>query len=132
LSNERWTATAGHKKGGCNAAQLKIIDIAGQVLQEIDAKDKWKALLNCSDPKVMVNVMEYLTDRVHGRSTQTIHGNPEQPVTIQFESSSTPEWLPSVTVNQPVNHITTSTDRAEEIWQLIDGQTHRLKSSDGS
>jgi hypothetical protein len=28
---------AGRKKGGRNAAQLKIIDVAGQVLQEIDA-----------------------------------------------------------------------------------------------
>jgi hypothetical protein len=40
---------AGRKKGSRNAAQLKIIDIAGQVLQEIDAKEKWKALLNCDD-----------------------------------------------------------------------------------
>jgi len=72
--------------------------------------------------------MEYLTDRVHGRPTQTIQGNPEQPVTIQLQWSSTPEWLPSVTVmNQQVNHITMSTDRAEEIRQLIDGQTRRLK-----
>jgi hypothetical protein len=53
-------AGTGRKRGGRNAAQLKIIDIAGTVLQEIDAKEKWKALLNCSDPKVMVNVMEYL------------------------------------------------------------------------
>ena len=58
---------AGRKKGSRNAAQLKIIDIAGQVLQDIDAKEKWKALLNCSDPKVVVDVMKYLTDRAHGR-----------------------------------------------------------------
>ena len=117
---------AGRKKGGRNAAQLKIIDIAGQVLQEIDAKEKWKALLNCSDPKVIVDVMKYLTDRMHGRPAQTIQGNPEQPVTIQFEWFATgPEWLPSVTVNQPVNHITTSTDREEGIRQLTDGQTCR-------
>jgi hypothetical protein len=53
-------AGTGRKRGGRNAAQLKIIYIAGTLLQEIDAKEKWKALLNCSDPKVMVNVMEYL------------------------------------------------------------------------
>jgi len=117
---------AGRKKGGRNAAQLKIIDIAGQVLEEIDAKEKWKALLNCSDPKVIVDVMKYLTDRVHGRPAQTVQGNPEQPVTIQLQWSSTPEWLPSVTVNQQVNHITTSADRAEEIRQLIDGKPRRL------
>src|SRR5262245_56813024 len=32
---------AGRKKGGRNAAKLKIIDVAGQVLHEIDAKEKW-------------------------------------------------------------------------------------------
>jgi|SRR5215813_5841230 len=37
--------------------------------------------------------MEYLTDRVYGRPTQTVQGNPEQPVTIQLQWSSTPEWL---------------------------------------
>jgi len=31
--------------------------------------------------KVIVDVMKYLTDRVIGRPTQTIEGNPEQPVT---------------------------------------------------
>jgi hypothetical protein len=47
---------AGRKKGGRNAAQLKIIDIAGQVLEEINAKEKWIALLNCGDPKVIADV----------------------------------------------------------------------------
>jgi hypothetical protein len=56
-----------------------------------------------------------------------MQGNPDQPVTIQWQWSSTTEWPPSVTVNQQANHITTSTDRAEEIRQLIDGQTRRLK-----
>jgi hypothetical protein len=32
-----------------------------------------------------------------------------------------------VTVNQQVNHISTSADRAEEIRQVIDGETRRLK-----
>ena len=51
------------------------------------------------------------------RTTQTIQGNPEQPVAIQTQWSSMPEWLPLVTVNQQVNHVTTSTDadRAEDI-----------------
>jgi len=61
--------------------------------------------------------MEYLTDRVYGRPVQTVQGNPEQPITIQFEwSAPRPEWLP-VTVNQQVNHITTSAERAEGIRQ---------------
>ena len=32
------------EKNGRNAAQLKIIDIAGQVLEEIDAKEKAESL----------------------------------------------------------------------------------------
>jgi hypothetical protein len=62
-----------------------------------------------------------------GRPGQTIQGNPEQPDTIQLQWAATPEWLPSVTVNQQVNHITTSTDRDEGILQLIDGQARHLK-----
>ena len=119
--------SAGRKRGGRNAAQLKIIDIAGQVLQEIDAKEKWKALLNCSDPKVIVDVMKYLTDRVHGRPAQTIQGNPEQPITIQLQWSGTPEWLPPVSVNQQINRITTLTEGVEETRRLIDGQPRHLK-----
>jgi hypothetical protein len=55
---------------------------------------------------------------------QRLEGNPKRGINVQW--GSTPEWLPSVTVNQQVNHFTTSTDRAEEIPQLIDGQTRRL------
>jgi len=68
--------------------------------------------------------MEYLTDRVYGRPAQTIQGG-FQPVRIEFSWVGTPEWLPSISVNQQINHITTSTDRAEDI--LIDGQPRCLK-----
>src|SRR5262245_27519775 len=116
---------AGRKKGGRNARQLKIIDTAGQVLQEIDAKEKWKALLNCSDPKVVVDVMKYLTDRTFGRPAQTIQGN-GQLIKIEFSwGGVSPEWLPSGSVN----HITASTDGVEEIRQLTDGRTLPLKYS---
>jgi hypothetical protein len=64
---------------------------------------------------------------VYGRPAQTVQGKPEQPVTIQLQWCSTPEWLPTVTVNQQVSHVTTTTDRVEEIRQLIDGQPRRLK-----
>jgi len=42
---------------------------------------------------MIVDVMKYLTDRVHGRPTQTIYGNPERPVTIKLQWSSSPEGL---------------------------------------
>ena len=71
------------------------------------------------------------TDPIRGFEMSS-RGTVEQPVTIQLQWSSTPEWLTSVTVNQQVNHIMTSTDRAQEIQQLIDGQTRRLKTSNGS
>jgi hypothetical protein len=83
---------AGRKKGGRNAAQLKIIDIAGQVLEQINGKEKWIALLNCGDARVIKDTLIYLTDRVHGRPTQRMEGNPEQPL-INVQWGSTPEWL---------------------------------------
>ena len=66
-------------------------------------------------PQVVAKVMEYLAYRECGHPAQTIQDHQEQPFTIQLQWSSTPEWLPSVTVNQQVNHITSSTDRADEI-----------------
>src|SRR5262245_39841677 len=105
--------------------QQTAIDVAAQVLDEADAVAVWKKLIRQQDkPHVVASVMQYLTDRGYGRPAQTVQGNPEQPVTIQLQWSSTPEWL-SITVNQQVNHITTSTDPAEEI--LTDGQPRRLK-----
>jgi hypothetical protein len=101
--------------------------VAAQVLSEVDAVSVWKKLILQQDkPQVVASVMQYLTDRAFGRPTQTIQGNPEQPVAIQLQWPSTPEWLPSVTVN----HITAG-DRAEEIRQLTDGQPRRLKTSNG-
>jgi hypothetical protein len=121
---------AGRKLGSVSAAKARMQqtakDVAAQVLSEVDAVAIWKKLILQQDkPQVAASVMEYLTDRVYGRPTQTIQGNPRQPVTIQLQWSSTPEWLPSVTVNQQVNHIATSTDRAEEIgqktWRVLKG-----------
>ena len=120
---------AGRKPGTRTRLQQTAIDVAAQVLDEVDAVAVWKKLiLQQEKPQVVARVMQYLTDRVHGRPAQTIQGNPEQPVTIQFEwSAAWPEWLPSVTVNQQVNHITTLTDRAEEIRQLTDVKPQLFK-----
>jgi hypothetical protein len=81
-------------------------DVAAQVLSEVDAVAIWKKLiLQQEKPQVVASVMAYLSDRAFGRPTQTVQGNPEQPVTIQLQWSSMPEWLPSVTVNQQITHI---------------------------
>src|SRR5262245_23954034 len=60
-----------------------------------------------------------------GVGSKAVQGNPVQPIVFQLQWSATPEWLPSVTVNQQLNHITTSTDRAEETRQLIDDQPNQ-------
>jgi len=58
------------------------------------------------------------------RPSKAIRNSPSR---FNCQWATTPEWLTSVTVNQLVNHVTTSTDGAEEIQQLIDAQTRRLK-----
>jgi hypothetical protein len=64
-------------------------DVAAQVLNEVDAVAIWKKLiLQQEKPQVVASVMEYLTDRVYGRPTQMIQGNPEQPVTLQLQWAS--------------------------------------------
>ena len=62
-------------------------------MEDINAKEKWIALLNCGDPKVIADVMKYLTDRVHGKPTQRLEGNPDTPLTVKLQWGSTPEWL---------------------------------------
>jgi len=66
------------------------IDVAAQVLSEVDAVAVWKSLIHEKNPQVVARTMEYLTDRVYGHPTQTVQGNPEQPVTIQLQWASTP------------------------------------------
>ncbi len=84
---------AGRKPGSRGVTQQKAIDVAAQVLQEINAVSHWKALLTCGDNKVISDVLKYLTNRVHGMPAQTIQGG-DKPLTIQFTWGSTPEWLP--------------------------------------
>ena len=104
-----------------------ILSMRGRPIQRSRCgRDLEKLILQQEKPQVVASVMEYLTDRLYGRPTQTDQGNPEQPVTIQLQWAVMPESLPSVTVNQQVNNIT-STDRAEEIRQLIEGQPRRLE-----
>lgn len=78
---------AGRKKGGHNASQQKAIDIAGEVLNEIKAKEKWIALLKCGDPKVTADVMKYLTNRVHGMPHQSVAvgGDEDSPLIVRWQ-----------------------------------------------
>src|SRR5262245_56308781 len=79
---------AGRKPGSVSATKARLqqtaIDVAAQVLSEVDAVAIWKKLILQQDkPQVVASVMEYLTDRVYGRPAQTVQGNPEQPIMIQ-------------------------------------------------
>jgi hypothetical protein len=107
-------------KGALNKVNATAKSIALAALASVDQVELWRKHLLNENPRVSIAALTYLTDRVAGKPSQTIQGNPDQPVTIQLQWSSTPEWLPSVTVNQQLNHITTSTERAE-VRQLTDG-----------
>jgi hypothetical protein len=65
---------AGRKPGSVSPVKARMQqtakDVAAQVLSEVDAVAIWKKLiLQQEKPQVVANVMEYLTDRVHGRPT---------------------------------------------------------------
>jgi hypothetical protein len=75
-------AGSGRKPGSRNLAQKQAIDVAAAVLNSIDAEAKWLELLRSDDPKVVFDVMRYLTDRVCGRPSQTIAGDKDKPLSI--------------------------------------------------
>jgi hypothetical protein len=82
---------AGRKPGTRTRLQQTAIDVAGQVLSEVDVVAIWKKLiLQQEKPQVVARVMAYLSDRLYGRPVQSVQGNPEQPIMIQLQWSSTP------------------------------------------
>ena len=86
-----------------------------------------RGLIANEHPRVSIAALTYLTDRVAGRPSQVVRGDPDNPIWITLEWTTRPDWLSSITVNRQVNHITTSTDRVEEIRQVIDGQNTSLE-----
>jgi hypothetical protein len=113
-------------KGALNKINATAKSIAEAALASVDQVELWRKHLLNEDPRVSIAALTYLTDRVAGKPSQVVKGDPDNPISITLEWTTRPEWLSSVTVNQ-VNHITTSTDRGEEIGQLTDGQTRLLK-----
>jgi hypothetical protein len=67
------------------------MDVAGQVLDEINQIEHWKALLTCGEPKVIADVLKYLTNRVHGCPTQTLAGDKDRPLSLTLETFPV-EW----------------------------------------
>src|SRR5262249_20113315 len=62
-----------------------------QVFEEIDAVEKWRALLKCGGKRGVFEAMEYLSGRIHGRPTQRLEGNLDKPVSLQDGWGFTPE-----------------------------------------
>jgi hypothetical protein len=96
-------------------------------LSSVDQVELWRRHLLNEDPRVSIAALTYLTDHVAGKPSQVVQGDPQNPIAITLEWTTRPECLSSVTVNQQVNHISTSMDRAEEIRQLTDRQARPLK-----
>src|SRR5690349_16792498 len=114
-------------KGALNKVNATAKSIALAALASVDQVELWRKHLLNEDPRVSIAALTYLTDRVAGKPSQVVQGDPDNPISITLKWTRRPEWLASVTVNQQVNRITTSTDRAGEIRQFIDDHTRRLK-----
>ena len=63
---------SGRPRGGITGKQLKAIDLASQILEEIDQLKLWKRLLADNDPRIVKDCLVYLIDRVHGRPRQRL------------------------------------------------------------
>jgi len=74
-------------------------------------------LLN-EDPRVSIAALTYLTDRIAGKPSQVVTGDPQNPISITLEWTTRPEWLSAVTVNQQITHI--AVDGVED-GKRIDG-----------
>src|SRR5215813_14546851 len=64
-----------------------------------------RGLIANEDPRVSIAALTYLTDRVAGKPSQVVRGDPDNPISITLEWTTRPEWLPAVTLNQQVTHI---------------------------
>ena len=79
-------------KGALNKINATAKSIALAALSSVDQVELWRKHLLNEDPRVSIAALTYLTDRVAGKPSQTVQGNPEQPITFQLQWSSTPEW----------------------------------------
>lgn len=85
---------SGRKPGARLKSTQIAIDVASQVLKEIDAVKVWKGLLTSGNPNVISDVMKYLTDRVHGKPRQVLEGG-DKPISIRLvigNGKDSTEW----------------------------------------
>src|SRR5262245_27967550 len=94
-------------KGALNKVNATAKSIALAALSSVDQVELWRKHLLNEDPRVSIAALTYLTDRVAGKPSQVVHGDPDNPISITLEWTARPEWLPAVTLNQQVTHIHT-------------------------
>jgi hypothetical protein len=75
---------AGRRPGARTEAQQAAIDVAKQVLDELDQVAVWKKLCQSKNEKIALGALQYLTDRAHGKARQVIAGDSEAPVTANL------------------------------------------------
>jgi hypothetical protein len=74
----------------------------------------------CDESRIAA--LTYLTDRVAGKPSQVVRGDPDNPISITLEWTGRPEWLAAVTLNQQVTHIHAADLVAEDGAQLSSGR----------
>ena len=92
-------------KGALNKVNATAKSIAQAALSSVDQVELWRKHLLNKDPGVSIAALTYLTDRVAGKPSQVLKGDPDNPISITLEWTTRPEWLPVVTLNQQVTHI---------------------------
>jgi hypothetical protein len=79
--------------------------IALAALSSVDQVELWRKHLLNEDPRISIAALTYLTDRVAGKPSQVVQGDPDNPISITLQWTTRPEWLSSVTLNQRITHI---------------------------
>ena len=92
-------------KGALNKVNATAKSIALAALASVDQVELWRKHLLNEDPRVSIAALTYLTDRVAGKPSQVVQGDPDKPISITLQWTTRPEWLSSVTVNQQITQI---------------------------
>jgi hypothetical protein len=92
-------------KGALNKVNATAKSIALAALSSVDQVELWRKHLLNEDPRISIAALTYLTDRVAGKPSQVVQGDPDNPISITLQWTTRPEWLSSVTLNQRITHI---------------------------
>ena len=92
------------RKGALNKVNATAKSIALAALASVDQVELWRKHLLNEDPRVSIAALRYLTDRVAGKPSQVVKGDPDNPISITMQWTTSPDWVPTVTLNQQVTH----------------------------